>query len=414
MDEPVLPARRRRLTPLIWVGGALILGMSAPRIAEEIRYSLVRGELRARHDFAAAQLDDTASTADPSRAFRLVADRIAPSVVLIDTQQRGDPNDVSGVEAPADRMPQNHRRFWSQGQGSGVIVDGLGYVLTNKHVIDKAVRIEVKLADRRVIDNVTVVGVDELTDLAVLKIDATDLMPAVWGDSSSLEVGEWVVAVGNPYGLDHSVTSGIVSAKDRVRLSQAATLQDLQFNPHQEFIQTDVAVNPGNSGGPLLNLRGELVGITTAIVGPWFQGISFAVPSDVAHKAYDRILRDGKVTRGWLGVRFAEETGDPNQDGATIEIVVRNSPAEAAGLRAGDRVVEWNDKKIVDHVELTLEVAATTVGSEIRAIVVRDGIFQTLSVRVAARPSEDLLRGGPPAETPALPSQTPADAPDKP
>jgi len=269
-----------------------------------------------------------------------------------------------------------------------------GYVLTNDHVVHGAESIQVKLSDGRTIDSehVHVVGYDELTDLALLKVDADGLVQAEWGDSEQLEVGDWVLAVGNPYGLDRTVTSGIVSAKERRGFSDTA-------NVFRNFLQTDAAVNPGNSGGPLVNIRGELVGITTAIVGRSFQGISFSIPSQVAKDVYQQLRTKGTVERGWLGVVFDELTPDlakrlevPGPSGVLVKDVLPGQPAAAAGLQPGDVIVEWNGEKVAVREELQQMVARTPIGSKVAVVVVRDGQRTNLEVTVARRPSPDQLR----------------------
>ena len=204
-------------------------------------------------------------------------------------------------------------------------------MLTNNHVIEDASAIHLKLSDGRTVRNCEVVGVDQLTDLAVLKIDLEGLAAAPWGDSDALEVGDWVLAVGNPFGLDRSVTAGIVSAKERRNVVSSL--------PYQDFLQTDAAVNPGNSGGPLVNLQGEVVGINTAIVGDAFQGISFAIPSSIAREVYDRLKTTGKASHGWLGVGLnplnedlAEQLG---AEGVLITNVFSDSPADQRRPAAG-------------------------------------------------------------------------------
>jgi serine protease Do len=267
-------------------------------------------------------------------------------------------------------------------------------VLTNDHVVDGAESIQVKLSDGRTIDreHVHVVGQDPWADLALLKLDTDGLVQAEWGNSEQLEVGDWVLAVGNPYGLDRTVTSGIVSAKERRGFSDTA-------NVYRNFLQTDAAVNPGNSGGPLVNIRGELVGITTAIVGRSFQGISFSIPSQVAKDVYQQLRTKGTVERGWLGVVFDELSPDlakrlevPGPSGVLVKDVLPGQPAAAAGLQPGDVIVEWNGKEVADRDELQQMVAGTPIGSKVAAVVVRDGQRTTLEVTVGRRPSPEELR----------------------
>ena len=403
MQEPIYttPAYRpppaRRLPTLLWILAALCLGLVLPYLAEKVQYSITRGQLRARSDAAAEDLErlgkgaELVKLSDTSRAFRDVAKLAGPCVVHIDTVQA----EGGGRVLPADGWDLQFGRRgqrYLEGQGSGVIVDAEdGYVLTNYHVVRGADAILVRLSDGRVIagDDVGVVGFDVATDLAVLRVNAGDLASIAWGDSERLEVGDWVLAVGNPYGLDRTVTSGIVSAKQRRGVNGTA---------YQDFLQTDAAVNPGNSGGPLLDIEGKLVGITTAIVGQAFQGITFAIPSKVAKDVYEHLKKHGKVSRGWLGVEMqavdealAKKLGLPKASGALIAKVLAGSPADKAGLEAGDVIVQWNGQKVLDAAELPLLVARTDVGATAKVIVIRDGKELTLDVTTTERPAENEL-----------------------
>ena len=402
---PAAPPSSKRLSRLTWILAALCLGLVAPHLAEQIQYSMTRGQLRAQSESAAEQLArldqnvELVKLSDTSRAFRLVAKRIGPSVVHIDVEHPVEQMNPMAWDDFGFRLPPGHPREQpreqAQGQGSGVVIDAKeGYVLTNDHVVHGAESIQVKLSDGRTIDSehVHVVGYDELTDLALLKVDADGLVQAEWGDSEQLEVGDWVLAVGNPYGLDRTVTSGIVSAKERRGFSDTA-------NVFRNFLQTDAAVNPGNSGGPLVNIRDELVGITTAIVGRSFQGISFSIPSQVAKDVYQQLRTKGTVERGWLGVVFDELTPDlakrlevPGPSGVLVKDVLPGQPAAAAGLQPGDVIVEWNGEKVAVREELQQMVARTPIGSKVAVVVVRDGQRTNLEVTVARRPSPDQLR----------------------
>ncbi len=212
----------------------------------------------------------------------------------------------------------------------------------------------------------------------MIKIDADGLIPAPWGDSDALPVGAPVWAVGNPYGLDRSVTFGIISAKSR---------RGFSANPYQEFLQTDAAVNPGNSGGPLVNVQGEVVGINTAIVGKSYQGISFAIPSETAHHIYDQLRANHHVVRGYLGVQLAQEgeitpqlaqkLGLKDTHGALVKQVVAGGPADKAGIEPGDVIVEWNGHPVDSDTTLKLMIARTEVGSEVDCVILRDGQRET-------------------------------------
>ncbi|HJT35355.1 MAG TPA: trypsin-like peptidase domain-containing protein [Pirellulales bacterium] len=402
MQEPIYsPPHERRLARLLWILTALCLALVLPYLAGRVQYSMTRAQLRAKAEAAAEELTrldknaELVKLSDTSKAFRLVASRIEPSVVHIDTVQSIEVRQARSLDEWGFQFPPQGKRFYrAQGQGSGVIVDAEeGYVLTNYHVVHNASQVQVKLSDGRTIDSnsIQMVGYDVLTDLAVLRLQAGDLSAAPWGDSDELEVGDWVLAVGNPYGLDRTVTSGIVSAKQRGGLNSD--------NIYQTFLQTDAAVNPGNSGGPLVNIRGELVGITTAIVGDAYQGISFAIPTEVVRKVYDRLKEHGKVARGWLGVQLQELTPElvkrldlKEPRGALVAGVLPGSPAADAGLQPGDVIVSWNGQKVTDSTALPLQVAATEVGAKVTVEVIRAGQTVPLTVTIGERPEETTLR----------------------
>lgn len=378
----------RRATRLFVLAILLALTWIVPKTVEQIQYSITRGQQRARADVARMNLASLSSgLTATSEAFRWVAQSVEPSVVHVDAIRELD---------EADKPRADEWSFFAQprvakGEGSGVIVDAEGYVVTNHHVIAGADRVDVHLADGRSVSYAQVVGSDPLTDLAVLKIGGGNLVAAPWGPSDELEVGDWVLAVGNPFGLDRSVTAGIISAK-RERGA-------INNNPYQHFLQTDAAVNPGNSGGPLVNLRGQVVGINTQIVGQSFQGVSFAIPSDLAREVYDRLRRDGKVARGWLGVaqkeltpELAEQLGLAEPSGSLVSEVWEDSPAKAAGIRAGDVIVAWNGAAVESPLELSQFVASTPVGQEVEVELQRDGERQRLRVRVSERTVDDEAR----------------------
>ena len=356
---------------------ALLTLLILPYAAERIQYAITWGEQRAKADVARAEL---AGRGEMGSRFRLVAQAIEPCVVGIDTIRNVDPRGVVRDEWSGGPM------FQARGQGSGVIIDKEGYVLTNFHVIDQASRVDVELSDGRTVENVRVVGADPYTDLAVLKIDAGPLVAAPWGDSSELEVGDEVLAVGSPFGLARTVTAGIVSAKDRPTVTKAG---------FQEFLQTDAAVNPGNSGGPLLNLKGQVVGINTAIYGETYKGISFAIPSRLAQEVYEKLVAGRKIERGWLGVAMRDLKEQDVRDlkldefrGVLVHRVVPNSPAEQAGIVAQDVIVEWNGQKINSQFELSRAVARTKIGSKTTVALIRDGRRVELTVTVGRRPTQ--------------------------
>ena len=235
-------------------------------------------------------------------------------------------------------------------------------------MVEKASTIKVKLSDEKEYD-AKIIGRDPKTDIALIKIDVRQSMPvAVLGDSEALQVGDWVMAIGNPFGLEHTVTAGIVSAKGRI----------IGAGPYDEFIQTDASINPGNSGGPLLNLKGEVVGINTAIVSGG-QGIGFAIPINVARDMLTQLKSKGKIARGWLGIviqkmtpEIAKTFGISESEGAFVADVMENSPAEKAGIKRGDLIISYNGKKVKDNDTLPRLVAATEIGKKAKLVLIRD------------------------------------------
>jgi serine protease Do len=262
---------------------------------------------------------------------------------------------------------QHPREFRQKSLGSGFIIDKEGYILTNNHVVEKAEQIKVKLSDKKEYD-AQVIGTDPKTDVALIKIKAAGSLPVVHlGDSDKLEVGEWVVAIGNPFGLEQTVTAGIISAKGRV----------IGAGPYDDFLQTDASINPGNSGGPLFNLRGEVVGINTAIVAGG-QGIGFAIPINMA-KALLPQLKKGKVVYGYLGVYIQDITpelaaafGLKEPKGVLVSDVTPDSPAKKAGISKGDVILEYDGKQVEDKGQLTKTVGRTPIGKKVKLIVLRD------------------------------------------
>ena len=277
--------------------------------------------------------------------------------------------------------PPSPRR--TQSYGSGVIIDPKGLILTNHHVVAgrKKAAITVTLSDENEFKG-TIIGTDEKTDIALIQIDAGYPLPTVpLGDSDKLEIGEGVLAIGNPFGLDRTVTSGIVSAKGR----------RIGAGPYDNFIQTDASINPGNSGGPLIDHRGKVVGVNTAIYsrGGGNVGIGFAIPINLVKELLPQLQNDGRVTRGWLGVAFqkmtpllAESLGVGASRGALVAEVLPNTPAQQGGLKAGDVIVEFNENPIEESGDLPMIVARTPVGKEVGVKVLRDGDERTLTVRI--------------------------------
>jgi serine protease Do len=277
-------------------------------------------------------------------------------------------------------MPMPRGRMPMHGQGSGFIVSADGRILTNAHVVDGAKEVTVKLTDKREF-KAKVLGVDRQTDVAVLKIEATNLPTVQMGNSADAKVGDWVLAIGSPFGFENSVTAGIVSAKARA-------LPDESLVP---FIQTDVAVNPGNSGGPLFNMKGEVIGVNSQIFSQTggYQGLSFAVPSEVAAKVQDQLVAHGKVVRGRIGVTIqsvtqslAESFGLGKPMGALVSSVEKDSPAEKAGIEPGDVIVKFDGKEVADSAQLPARVAEMKPGSTAKLEVIRKGSTKELSVTV--------------------------------
>jgi S1-C subfamily serine protease len=269
-----------------------------------------------------------------------------------------------------------------------VVISSDGYIVTNHHVVRDAKEIRVTLSDGRRL-TAERAGVDNLTDLALLKVSASNLVAAQWGNSDQLEVGSLIWAVGSPFGLERSVSFGILSAKNRGGIAGS---------PHQDFLQTDAAVNPGNSGGPLVNAEGQVVGINTAIVGQTYSGVSFAIPSNVAREVAERLQTGGYVPRAWLGVELspvtenqAQQMGLTDARGAYIARVVRDgrvSPAARAGMQAGDVVLRWNGADILEPAMLSQLVAKTPIGNTVKVQVWRDGASLEIDVAVVERPRE--------------------------
>ena len=286
-------------------------------------------------------------------------------------------------------MPRQPHRFRSHGAGSGVIIDGDGTILTNDHVVDGAQEITVTLNDKREY-KARLIGRDPKTDLAVIRVEGKGRFSAAkLGDSEALRVGEWVLAVGNPFGLTNTVTCGIVSAKGRI----------IGAGPYDDFIQTDAPINPGNSGGPLFNMSGEVVGIATAII-PNGQGIGFAVPVNTAKTLLPELIAKGSVTRGYLGVNIQNITDDlaaslslKSKKGALVSDVVQGGPAEKAGVKRGDVIVACDKKEIADSHELAAFVATLPVGAQVPLRLIRDGKEKTLSVKVATLDTGEAAAG---------------------
>jgi serine protease Do len=339
-----------RMTRLVFLATCFTLIVGGPYLLGRFIYQAEYNQLKAGYDAASVGLAELKPRLnDLELASRMVAKRVEPSVVSIVRPSEGFLN----------------------GQGSGVIVDEAGYIITNFHVVDGVDRVEVRLSDGRHAV-AEVVGYDPMTDLAVLKIDLPNLIAAEWGDSEKLEVGDLVWALGSPYGLERSLTFGIVSAKSRRSGSNFTP------NLYQEYLQTDAAVNPGNSGGPLVNIEGQIVGINAAIFGRSYQGISFAIPSSLAHEQYTKLRQSGKIDRAWLGIlplavpdTVRQELGLELGEGVFVGEVRRGAPASRAGLKYGDVILKWNEHAATDPTLLSRAIAGTEIGSKAKVVLAR-------------------------------------------
>ena len=302
-----------------------------------------------------------------SDAFNHAATVIGPSVVHVTQLNR--------VLVRRSFFDPGEARVQPTGLGSGVIISGDGYILTNNHVIANSQSLKVKLSDGREYDAM-LVGTDPPSDLAVLKIDAEGLTPAKFADSDALQVGEWVVAVGSPFGFDNTVTAGIVSATGRVGL------QGQTDERYEEFIQTDAAINPGNSGGPLVNLEGSIVGINDQIAtrGGGSVGLGFAIPSTIAQPVADALIRDGRVERGWAGIVMADRKPGEAPRGVLIRSVVDGGPAAEAGIRPGDVVTRFNTRPVWSMNRLKNTIAFTPPGATVPVDLLRDGQQVTVDI----------------------------------
>ncbi|WP_371925177.1 DegQ family serine endoprotease [Pseudomonas sp. H9] len=348
----------------------------------------------------------TAAQAEALPDFTTLVEQASPAVVNISTKQKlpdrryatGQMPDLEGLPPmfreffernmpQQPRSPRGDRQREAQSLGSGFIISSDGYVLTNNHVVADADEIIVRLSDRSELQ-AKLVGTDPRTDVALLKVDGKNLPTVKLGDSEKLKVGEWVLAIGSPFGFDHSVTKGIVSAKGR-------TLPNDTYVP---FIQTDVAINPGNSGGPLFNMNGEVVGINSQIFtrSGGFMGLSFAIPIDVAIDVSNQLKKDGKVSRGWLGVviqevnkDLAESFGLDKPAGALVAQVLEDGPAAKGGLQVGDVILSMNGQPIVMSADLPHLVGSLKDGATAKLDIIRNGKRQSLDVTVGALPDDD-------------------------
>ena len=349
------------------------------------------------------------TTSLPPDSFSSLAEEVSPAVVNIRTVKtikgggrvfrhfkRGPFGEDDPMRDFFDRFfdDDQKRDFKQRSLGSGFIIDKEGFIVTNNHVIENADKIVVILNDEKEFD-ATIVGRDKNTDLALIKIEAKNDFPVLdFGDSDTLKVGQWVVAIGNPFGLEQTVTAGIVSAKGRV----------IGSGPYDDFIQTDASINPGNSGGPLIDMEGKVVGINTAIVAGG-QGIGFAIPVNLAKNIIAQLKTSGEVTRGWLGVgiqdiseEVAEYYGIKEKKGVLVTEVFPDDPADKAGIEPKDIILSVNGENIDNARELTGLIANTSVGDTIKIKVLRDGKTRTFKIKIAKREEAKISKGGVPKE----------------
>lgn len=377
LRDPDPYAFANRIRKLLVLACLLACLAAAPFVARVVAYQIRHGQEVASYEVAREALGEYAPQL---RAFeetsRMVAKATSPAVVRI----------LRPTLSPGSQVVL-------EGQGSGFIVDKDGYVITNNHVVEGAQRLIIEFTNGEQSD-ASIVGRDPPTDLAVLKIDGGDLPTLEWADSDDLRMGDLVWAVGSPFGLENTITFGIVSSTSR-RSTSGFTRY-----PYQEFFQSDAAVNPGNSGGPMVNMQGKVVGVNTMIVGESYRGVSFSIPSNQAKEKYEQLREKGYIERGYLGMLPSKPSVDErrrlqlaNGEGVVVTRRSANTPAAQAGLRNGDVILQWNDHKAIDPTLLSQEIGATEVGSDARVVVRRleDGkpVDKELTVRVGRHPYAD-------------------------
>src|SRR5688572_11265731 len=380
----------------------LFLGMVALTLGIGVIIgSVVSGGVKATFEQKAAAI----AIPDPvslSNTFSQIAAQLDPAVVKIGVEVQRTPRSQQGPRQQMPAIPGFPPDFFDFGTpddrgggigtGTGFIVDNAGFIMTNHHVVNRASKITVELADGTS-HTATVVGTDEATDLAVIKVNTgRDLAVAKFGNSDAVKVGDWVLAIGSPFGFDHTVTSGIISAKGRDNSKFGV---EGNFRGLQRFLQTDAAINPGNSGGPLVNMAGEVIGVNTAIVSETnsFAGLGFALPSNTALKVYNQLSQHGKVTRGSIGISYSstrdqttlDALGLKGPEAVVVSQIVEGSPAEKAGLQKRDIITEIDGKKIGSGNELQDYIVDRPVGSTVRMVYIREANAHTASVTIGDR-----------------------------
>ncbi|MFA7536252.1 MAG: DegQ family serine endoprotease [Desulfuromonadales bacterium] len=388
-------APSRLLLPTLILTGLLTLSLVGCDRREEtpIRSTIRDEKVKSPVETPAPELIST------QRAFIAVSEKVTPAVVNIRAARAPSMGEFGPLFddffGPLFRgRPQPRQQPKEQGLGSGFLISEAGYILTNEHVVRDAGEIKVRLSDQRVY-NGTVVGIDARTDVAVLKIEAGEKLPtAVLGNSDELRVGQWALAIGNPFGLDRTLTVGVISATGR---------NDVGIEDYEDFIQTDASINPGNSGGPLLNIYGEVVGINTAIVASG-QGIGFAIPINLARLIANQLIEKGEVTRGWLGVgiqpltpELAESFSLKQARGALVNQVLPGSPAEKAGLNRGDILLSFAGKEVSGVRDLQLMVANTPANTTVKMEILRNGKRLSLPVTIAEMQTQERIVAAPSA-----------------
>lgn len=355
---------------------------------------------------------DVAGLENLNRERRALVSAVVPSVVSIKTSKKVairrnyqlDPSDFFNRNPRQFRNP-NEEAMVQSSLGSGVIVSAEGHIITNNHVVDQVDEIEVQLHNGQT-KKARLIGADAMVDLAVLKVDEPGLKPLKFGDSDAVQAGDYVVAVGNPFGFEETVTDGIISSRGRPN----------RVDGFGDFLQTNTAINPGNSGGPLVNLRGEVIGINTAIISRsgGSQGIGFAIPSNSVKTALESLLKHGRIIRGYLGIQARPTTpGGPQPDGVIIDDVLPNSPAAEAGLKRGDVIKKFNGQTVKNITELRTLVSHIELNKKVELELTRNGNTQKLTAEIKEQPADYLTSRVNPRQQPQTP-QTPADPEDQP